>query len=257
MARFKVGIQLHPQHCEIDELRAAWERADELGVDSIFTWDHFFPLYGEPDGKHYECWSLLAAMAVTTRNARFGALVTCNSYRNPDLLADMARTVDRLSGGRAILGIGSGWFQRDYDEYGYEFGDAPWRLKQLAANLPRIEARLKKLNPPPEGPLPIMIGGSGEKVTLKLVAKHAQMWNGSRPPNLYAEKNKVLDGWCEKLGRDPKEIERTVSIQLSDVERGVDAYLDAGAEHLILMAGAPFDEPLKQLERLLEMSKTG
>jgi probable F420-dependent oxidoreductase len=255
MARFKVGIQLHPQHCPVDGLRAAWERADELGVDSIFTWDHMYPLYGDPDGPHYEGWSLLAAMAVTTKNARFGALVSCNSYRNPEFLAYMAGTLDQLSGGRAILGIGSGWFERDYEEYGYEFGDAPWRLKQLGEALPRIEARLKKLKPAPIGPLPILIGGSGEKVTLKLVAKHAQMWNSFRPPSHFAEKNKVLDQWCEKLGRDPKEIERTCAINAADVERGVDAYLEAGAEHLILMAGAPFDEPLEQVERLLEMSR--
>ena len=254
MARFKVGIQLHPQNCTIEELRDAWERADRLGVDSIFTWDHMYPLYGEMDGEHYEGWSLLAAMVVTTSNARFGALVSCNSYRNPELLAYMAGTVDQLSGGRAILGIGSGWFQRDYDEFGYEFGSAIWRLRQLGDALPRIEERLKKLNPAPKGPLPIMIGGSGEKVTLKLVAKHAQMWNSFRPPSHFAEKNAVLDRWCEKLGRDPREIERTCCINAADVERGVDAYLDAGADHLILMAGAPFDKPLEDVERLLGMS---
>ena len=255
MARFKVGIQLHPQHCSVEELRDAWQRADELGVDSIWTWDHFYPLYGEPDGEHYEGWSLLAAMAVTTKRARFGMLVTCNSYRNPELLADMARTIDRLSGGRLNLGIGSGWFQRDYDEYGYEFNTAGWRLKKLGESLPRIEARLGKLNPGPAGPLPIMIGGSGEKVTLRLVAKHAQMWNTFRPPSHFAQKNQILNEWCEKVGRDPAEIERTCSINDSDVERGVDAYLEAGATHLILGAGAPFEGPLEKVERLLVMAR--
>jgi probable F420-dependent oxidoreductase len=248
MANFKVGVQLHPQHCTIDELRSAWEQADQLGVDSIWTWDHFYPLYGEPDGEHYEGWSLLAAMAVTTTNAQFGMLVTCNSYRNPDLLADMARTVDQLSGGRLYLGIGSGWFERDYDEYGYEFGTAPGRLKQLEAALPRIKARLGERNPGPAGDLPILIGGSGEKVTLRLVAEHADAWNTFGPPANFAHKSQVLDEWCAKTGRDPVEIERTVGINGDEVDQ-LEAYLDAGATHLIVMIGAPFD--LSPVEALL------
>jgi probable F420-dependent oxidoreductase len=247
MTRFKVGIQLRPQHCEIGEIREAWEAADRLGVDSIWTWDHFYPLFGEPDGEHYECWSMLAAMAVTTSRARFGALVTCNSYRNPDLLADMARTVDKLSGGRLILGIGSGWFERDYTEYGYEFGTAPGRLRDLKATLPRIKERLAKLNPPaPE--IPLMIGGGGEKVTLRIVAEQADMWNSFGPVENFAHKNSVLNDWCAKVGRDPKAVERTVMIGPDEVDN-FQAYLDAGADHIILGVDKPFD--LGPTERLL------
>jgi probable F420-dependent oxidoreductase len=250
--RFKVGVQLHPQATSIGELRAAWQAADALGVDSIFTWDHFYPLYGDPDAAHFEAWALLAAMAVDTQQAQLGLLVGCNSYRNPDLLADMARTVDHLSGGRLYLGIGSGWFERDYDEYGYEFGTAAGRLRDLAEALPRITARLEKLTPPPVGSLPILIGGAGEKVTLRLVAEHGDAWNTFGPPESYAHKNAVLDEWCAKVGRDPGEIERTVGIAAHEIG-DADAYVEAGASHLIVMTGHPYD--LDPVARLLEVAR--
>jgi probable F420-dependent oxidoreductase len=252
MARFKVGVQIQPQATTIGDLRAAWQAADAMGVDSIWTWDHFYPLYGDPDASHFEGWSLLAAMAVDTTNADFGMLVGCNSYRNPDLLADMARTIDHLSGGRFYLGIGAGWFQRDYDEYGYEFGTAPSRLRDLGAALPRIKARLGKLNPPPVGRLPILIGGSGEKVTLRLVAQHADAWNTFGPPANFAAKSRILDDWCAEVGRDPSEIERTVAIDGGDVGNW-QAYLDAGATHIIVMVGDPFD--LSPVQQLLDVSR--
>ncbi len=248
---FKVGVQLHPQVGTVDELRTAWKAADAMGADSIWIWDHFFPLYGDPDANHYEAYTLLAAMAVDTEHAHFGALVTCNSYRNPQLLADMARTIDLLSHGRFILGIGSGWFERDYTEYGYEFGTAPGRLKDLAAALPQIEERLGALVPPPAGDVPILIGGSGEKVTLRLVAKHADAWNTFGPPENFAAKNRILDEWCEKEGRKPTEVERTVAIQPDEVGN-IDAYLAAGVEHFIVMVGAPYD--LAPLEALIAAS---
>jgi probable F420-dependent oxidoreductase len=251
--RCKVGVQLHPQQTTITELRAAWERADALGVDSIWAWDHFYPLYGEADGPHFEGMSLLAAMAVTTSHASLGLMVTCNSYRNPELLADMIRTIDQLSGGRAVLGIGSGWFERDYAEYGFEFGTAVGRLHHLGAALPRIVSRLGKLNPGPvRGHLPILVGGSGEKVTLRLVAEYADAWNTFGPPESYGPKNRILDNWCAELGRDPRAIERTVCIGDDDLDR-LEEYLDVGADHIILMSGHPF--PTDGLERLVAFAE--
>jgi probable F420-dependent oxidoreductase len=245
---FQVGVQLHPQETSYVEIRDAWRRAEALGVDSIWTWDHFFPLYGDPDAGHFEGWTLLAAMAADTERAKLGMLVTCNSYRNVELLADMARTADHVSGGRMYLGIGAGWFERDYTEYGYEFGTAIGRLRKLGDDLPRLRARLTALNPAPIGKLPILVGGSGEKVTLRLTAEHADAWNSFGPPENYAHKNSVLDRWCAEIGRDPSEIERTVLISADDVDL-VDAYLEAGATHLIVMTGTPFD--LVPIERLI------
>jgi probable F420-dependent oxidoreductase len=237
----KIGVQIQPQATSVAEMRAAWRAADALGVDSIWVWDHFYPLYGDPDATHFEAYSLLAAMAVETTHADIGALVTCYSYRNAHLLADMARTIDHLSEGRFILGIGSGWFERDYSEYGYEFGTAIGRLRALEAGIPVIKERLAALNPGPvNGHLPLMIGGSGEKVTLRLVAEHADMLNTFGPAENFKHKNEVLDRWCAEVGRNPRDIERTVAINPGDLADAA-AFEDAGADHLIVMLPAPFD----------------
>jgi probable F420-dependent oxidoreductase len=247
MGRFRVGVQLQPQGTSIAELRTAWRGADAAGADSIWTWDHFYPLYGDPDPTHFEGWSLLTAMAADTEQAKLGLLVGCNSYRNPELLADIARTTDHIANGRLYLGIGAGWFERDYDEYGYEFGTGPSRLRDLGAALPRIKARLATLNPAPMGPLPILIGGGGEKVTLRLTAQYADAWNTFGPPENFAAKSAVLDRWCNELGRNPADIERTVLINADEVGN-TQAYVDAGANHIIVGAGAPFDlDPMQQL----------
>jgi probable F420-dependent oxidoreductase len=237
----RIGVQLHPQATTVAELRDAWKRADAIGVDSIWIWDHFYPLFGDPDANHFEAYTLLAAMAADTTNARLGALVTCNSYRNPNLLADMSRTIDHISDGRFILGIGSGWFERDYSEYGYEFGTAVGRLHALGEALPIIKARFAKLTPGPvNGKLPILIGGSGEKITLKLVAEHADGWNTFGPIDHFVQKSEVLDRHCANVGRDPKEIERTVALpahEIGDAPR----YFEAGADLVIAMISSPFD----------------
>jgi probable F420-dependent oxidoreductase len=237
MARVKIGVQLQPQHADIDGMRRAWREADELGVDSIFNWDHFFPLYGDPDGKHYEALATLAAMAENTERAQIGSLVICNSYRNPEYLAYAHATIDHLSRGRVILGIGAGWFERDYEEFGYEFGDAPYRLRELRHALPRIKERLGKVNPPPIGPMPILIGGSGPKVTLKLVAQHAQMWHSFGDVEGFRTKDAILREHCEAVGRDHTEIERTWGYH-----RGLDPQLcedlaAEGVDHFIVGVG--------------------
>jgi probable F420-dependent oxidoreductase len=250
--RFKVGVTIHPQNCTIAELRNAWLRADALGVDSIWFWDHFFPLYGDREGNQFECWSLLAAAAVETKAPQIGPMVTAVGYRNPDLIAYMAGTVDQLSGGRFVLGIGAGWFERDYDEFGFEFGETSDRLRTLGEALPRIKARIAKLKPGPAGPMPILIGGGGEKVTLRLVAEHAQMWNALGSPDEYAHKSKVLEEWCKKIDRDPKEIERTANVSVSSPQE-IKEWLDAGLQHFVLRLARPFDT--KTLERVLKESR--
>lgn len=247
MAKIRVGVQLRPQHTSYASFAEAVRRVEEIGVDSIWTWDHFFPLFGEKDGTHFEGWSLITAMATLTTRAEFGCMVTCNSYRNPQLLADMARTVDHISNGRLILGIGAGWFERDYNEYGYEFGTAPDRLRALGKALPLIIERWGKLNPAPvRNPIPILIGGGGEKVTLKLTAKYASLWNGFGPPENYKRKSEILDEWCRELGRDPAEVERTALVGDHDL----DAMREAGATHLIRGLDDPWDyASIEQLVR--------
>jgi probable F420-dependent oxidoreductase len=240
MPKLRVGVQLHPQQVSYPSFAEAVQTVEAIGVDTIWNWDHFYPLYDEADGPHFEAYTLLTAMAMLTTRAEVGCLVTCNNYRNPNLLADMLRTLDHISGGRAILGIGAGWFERDYTEYGYEFGNWTYRFDEFEKNLPIIRDRWSRLNPPPLRPIPVLIGGGGEKKSLRLTAQYADMWNGFGSPEEFRHKNQVLDRWCAELGRNPAEIERTASLNLEQLDQ-LDAYVDAGMTHMILGMGAPWD----------------
>lgn len=209
----RIGVQLQPQHAEYAQIRDAVRRAEDLGVDVIFNWDHFFPLSGDPDGKHFECWTMLGAWAEQTSHVQIGALVTCNSYRNPELLADMARTVDHISGGRLILGIGAGWFEKDYDQFGYEFGTAGSRIADLAQALPRIKARWAASIPAPTRDIPVLIGGGGERKTLRVVAEHADAWHSFGDVDTLVRKSAILDEHGSDVGRDTASlVERSVGV---------------------------------------------
>jgi len=255
----RIAVQLQPQHADYEDIRKAVVTAEDLGVDVIYNWDHFFPLSGgEPDpnvGKHYECWTMLGAWAEQTTRAQIGALVTCNSYRNPQLLADMARTVDNMSGGRLVFGIGAGWFQKDYDQYGYEFGTAGGRLRALDAAMPLIKERLAQLDPEPRRKIPILIGGGGEKVTLRIVAEHADIWHGFGDVETMTRKVKVLDEWCAKVGRDPAAVERSMGMQpfherVEDLSERADQYAAIGANELTIGLTGP-DYDMTNLEHLV------
>ena len=200
-------------------------------------------------GPNLECMTVLAALAVATQRASLGALVACNSYRNADLHADMARTIDHACDGRFVLGIGAGWFEPDYTEYGYSFGNARERVEALGEALPRMRRSLGRLNPGPvRGHLPLLIAGGGERLLLRLVAEHADLWNCYGTPAELAHKNAILDEHCAEVGRDPAEIERTVLLE-DDEAALADGYHEAGMTHLIVTLAAP-DYDVAQIEQL-------
>ena len=127
----RIGAQVAPQHALYPKIRDTVAELEDIGIDIVFNWDHFFPLYGDPDGAHFECWTMLAAWAEQTSRIQIGALVTCNSYRNPELLADAHRTIDHISGGRAILGIGAAWNAEESAGLGLPFPPVAERFERL------------------------------------------------------------------------------------------------------------------------------
>jgi len=220
----RVGVQLWPGGApDYQTWREAVIKAEELGADAIFGYDHFHKpftvpsedglpelLPQQPDVNNFEGWTALASWAELTDRAEIGLLVTGIGYRNPDLPADMARTVDHISGGRLILGLGGGWYEKDYTVYGYDFGSVTSRMDLFERSLPRIERRLSELMPPPVRRIPILIGGMGVKRTLPIVAKHADIWHTFASVPEYRRKNALLKDLVAEAGRDETQIERAV-----------------------------------------------
>ena len=249
----KIAAHLHPQQASYAQIREAAIEAEELGVDIIYNWDHFYPLYGDPDGAHFEAWTMLASWAEVTNRVEIGCLVTCNSYRNPQLLADMARTVDHISEGRLVMGIGSGWFERDYDEFGYEFGTAGYHLLALRDDLPKLIDRMAIGNPAPNRRIPILIGGSGEKKTLNYVSQFADGWH-SWWNDVWDHKNSVLIEWCERNERDSSQIARSVGVDTDKVEDWDELFANLAAaevDEVTIGKGGP-DYDLAMVKRFVE-----
>jgi F420-dependent oxidoreductase-like protein len=223
MSALHFGVTLPQFGATWSHAREIAHAADEAGFDSVWAVDH---LVGIPDESEpvLEAWTEIAAVAAVTRRVRLGHLVLCVSYRPPALLAKMAATLDVISGGRLILGLGAGWHQQEYAEYGYDFPPIATRLAQLGETLTILRrlwseerttlvgrhfaVRDAACNPKPAQPrLPILVGGGGEKVLLRHVARHADLWNnlGAYHADV-AHKREVLARHCRALGRDPAEI---------------------------------------------------
>jgi alkanesulfonate monooxygenase SsuD/methylene tetrahydromethanopterin reductase-like flavin-dependent oxidoreductase (luciferase family) len=230
MRSVRIGAICWNQYTDWKGLFDAGVRADQLGYDTLWTWDHLYPIVGNPRGPMLEGWLAITAWAVATRRARIGLLVGANPYREPTLVAKMATTLDHISAGRAILGIGAAWFEDEARDFGLPFGTGvPERLRWLGEALPIMRGMLDGIEPTASGPryrathpmnlpkpiqshLPILIGGGGEAVTLKLVAQYADM-NNIPEDNIEALRRKedVLLSHCGRVGRDPAEIERTMT----------------------------------------------
>jgi alkanesulfonate monooxygenase SsuD/methylene tetrahydromethanopterin reductase-like flavin-dependent oxidoreductase (luciferase family) len=230
MSDIRLGALCWNQYTDWPSLLGAGIRAEALGYESLWTWDHLYPIVGSSDGPIHEGWLTLAAWAQATERIRIGLMVGANTFREPALTAKMATTLDHISGGRATLGIGGAWFEEEHIAYGLEFGDGfPERLRWLGEALPIMRGMLRGDTPTAKGPrytaravrndplplqkrLPLLIGGGGEQVTLKLVARYADANNLGGGIENVRHKEAVLLRHCETVGRDPAEIERTSGI---------------------------------------------
>ncbi len=210
-----------------DDVVALWRHAEQTGWDAACVTDHFMPNTPDRLGDMLESWTTLSALAALTKRMRVGTIVSGNTYRHPTVLAKMAAQVDIISGGRLICGIGAGWQENEHVAYGVPFYTVGERLKRLdeacqiltmlwAQERSTFKGRYYQLDDAPLMPKPVqkprpelMIGGGGEKITLKIVARWADHWNVWGGPDILAKKGKILDGYCADVGRDPKAIVRS------------------------------------------------
>jgi len=227
----KLGALAWNQYTPWADLRAAGIRADRLGFDSIWTWDHVYPIVGSHEGPILEGWLTLAAWAEATERAQIGLMVGANTFRNPALVAKMATTLDHISNGRAVLGIGGAWFETEHRAYGIDFGGSPGERLRWLEEAVRImrgmlhgerpsghrfySAREVRNDPMPvQDRLPILIGGGGEKRTLRIVARYADACNVGGGFDNVKRKDEILRQHCVEVGRDESEIERTVGMDM-------------------------------------------
>ena len=226
----RLGALCWNQYATWPQLLEAGVRADRLGYDTLWTWDHLYPIVGSHVGPMFEAWLTVAGWALRTERVRIGLMVGANTFRNPAVVAKMVTTLDHQSGGRAILGIGAAWFQTEHVAFGLPFGEgAPERLRWLAEALPVMRGMLRGETPSAAGPhyaikdvrndppplqerLPIVVGGGGEKVTLRLVARFADACNIGGGLAAVTRKEAILRRHCDVVGRDEREIERTTNV---------------------------------------------
>jgi alkanesulfonate monooxygenase SsuD/methylene tetrahydromethanopterin reductase-like flavin-dependent oxidoreductase (luciferase family) len=224
-----LGILLWSQATDWPGFERGARRVEELGYESLWTWDHLYAIFGDPYQPIFEGWMTLAAWAKATSRVRLGLLVGANTFRNPGLVAKLAATLDNLSDGRAILGIGGAWFELEHTAHGIEFGSGfgqrlDWLDEAVATMRTVLDGGTATSEPggryafhelrhqplPLQRRLPIMIGGSGERKTLRTVARYADMWNAMGTVDVLRHKAEVLRRHCEAVGRDPAEILHTV-----------------------------------------------
>lgn len=267
--KLRFGVHTHPQNTTYADVANVWQEADQLGYDTAFVFDHFMPIRSDPDGPCLEGWTLLSALAARTKRIKAGVLVTGNTYRFPALLAKMAATVDHVSNGRLILGLGAGWFEAEHTAYGIPFYTAGQRARRLVESVEVIKrlmtedkttfaGKYYQLQDAPFAPKcvqrphpPILIGGMGPKVVQPLAARHADIWHffPGDDPEAVQRMCDSFDGLCEKAGRKPSEVEKSISVRAEDVagkpakevRERLGALAKAGVGHFILSLTPPFD----------------